>query len=62
MKLCEKIKVRLDEIQEMIEANDRKGIEEKIYNVAKFWAALSQEEREFIDCVRWAVENDKPWK
>ncbi|WP_349379404.1 hypothetical protein [Lentibacter sp.] len=31
-------------------------------DIAKFWSALSEEERDFIHCVRHAVEAQIEWK
>lgn len=52
----------MDEIQELMEANNREGIEEKISNVAKFWSVLSEEDRDYLNAVRFALEEDLPWK
>jgi len=41
---------------------DPDGIEEKVSNVSKFWSALSEEDRDFIDGVRWAIEEKAKWK
>jgi hypothetical protein len=41
---------------------DPDGIEEKVSNVSKFWSALSEEDRDFIDGVRWAIEEKVKWK
>ncbi len=62
MGVREKIKTRMDEIQELMEANNREGIEEKISNVAKFWSVLSEEDRDYLNAVRFALEEDLPWK
>ncbi len=61
MKLKEKIKQRMDGIQEMMESGNRENIEEKIANVSKFWRVLSEEDRDYINAVRFAVENKRPW-
>ncbi|CAA7618417.1 hypothetical protein MTBSS4_210096 [Magnetospirillum sp. SS-4] len=42
MGLRETIKERMDEIQSMIESNQRDGINEKISSVAKFWGVLGR--------------------
>ena len=64
--LNEKIKSRLDEIEDLMNGNqhlaDPDGIEEKVSNVSKFWSALSEEDRDFIDGVRWAIEEKVKWK
>lgn len=44
-----------------MESDSREGIEEKIENVAKFWSALSEEDLEYIQAVRMAIEDNLPW-
>jgi len=62
MNIKEKIEVRLNEIQQMMKSGNREGIQEKIADVAKFWSALKEEDRDFLNAVRLAVEEDLPWK
>ena len=67
--LREKIERRLDALEANMIAN--KHIEDPINivsvlvqarDIAKFWSALSDEERDFIHCVRHAVEAQIEWK
>lgn len=64
--LNEKIKLRLDEIEDLMNRNQHlmvpEDLEEKVSNVSKFWSALSEEDRDFIDGVRWAIEEKVKWK
>ena len=64
--LKEKIKLRLDEIEDLMNGNqhllDPVGLEEMVSNVSKFWSVLSEEDRDFIDGVRWAIEEKAKWK
>jgi hypothetical protein len=62
MSVRDKIKERMDEIQNKMETGNREGIQEKITSVAKFWSALSEEDRDYLNAVRYAVEENKPWK
>ena len=62
MGLRDKIKERMDEIQKMMESGNREGIQEKVDNVTKFWSALSEEDRDYLNAVRGAVEENLPWK
>ncbi|MEQ3713503.1 MAG: hypothetical protein ABNH04_12320 [Lentibacter sp.] len=68
-KLRTKIQDRLDALEANMIAN--KHIEDPINimsvlvqtrDIAKFWSALSEEERDFIHCVRHAVEAQIEWK
>ena len=64
--LRKKIELRLDEIEDLMNANehlkDPNTIEEKVSNVSKFWSVLSEEDRDFIEGVRWATEEKAVWK
>ena len=64
--LKEKIKLRLDEIEDLMNGNqhllDPVSLEEMVSNVSKFWSVLSEEDRDFIDGVRWAIEEKAKWK
>jgi len=54
-----KIKVRLDELQRMMEYQEHLNhpglVTDKIESVTKFWSVLSEEEREFCSSVRLAL-------
>ena len=67
-KLRTKIQERLDALEANMIAN--KHIEDpsnivsvlvQTRDIAKFWSALSEEERDFIHCVRIAVEEQIEW-
>ena len=57
MSIRDKIKERMDEIQQMMETDHREGIQEKIDNVTKFWSALSEEDRDYLNAVRYGTGN-----
>lgn len=66
MNLREKIKDRLDELQRMIEMKmhleNPELVMEKLESVTKFWTALSEEEREFCESIKFSInyyENQK---
>lgn len=68
-KLRMKIQERLDALEADMIAN--KHIDDPVNivsvlvqtrDIAKFWSALSEEERDFIHCVRHAVEAQIEWK
>jgi hypothetical protein len=64
--LREKIRLRMDEIQSMMESNDHltdpDKVTEVIGSVSKFWSALNEEDRDYIHCARYAIENKSEWK
>lgn len=66
MSLQDKIKERMDILQDMMEDNvhiDSPDIvEEHITTVSKFWSVLSEEDRDYIHCARYAIEEKLEWK
>ena len=66
MSVREKIKARLDEVEKLM--NDQTHLENPdavltvVDSVAKFWAALSDDDRDFINSVRYAIEDQVEWK
>jgi len=65
MSLQDKIKDRMDLLQDMMEDNvhiDSPDIvEEHIRTVSKFWSVLSDEDRDYIHGSRYAIENKMEW-
>jgi len=61
----EKIEIRMDHLQMLMEANihltSPEKVEEHIKTVSKFWSALSEEDREYIDGARYAIEERLEW-
>jgi hypothetical protein len=66
MSLQDKIKDRMDLLQDMMEDNvhiDSPDIvEEHIRTVSKFWSVLSDEDRDYIHGSRHAIEEKMEWK
>lgn len=66
MSIEEKIKERLDSIEEkmkkQLHLKDSDSILEEISNVSKFWSVLTDEEKEFIGAVRFAVRSQYRWE
>lgn len=64
--LRSKIELRLDEIEDLMNSNSHlanpEELDEKVSNVSKFWSVLSEEDRDFIQGVRWAIEEKVKWK
>lgn len=61
----DKINERMDAVQEMMESNlhleNPEKVLERIGSVSKFWSALSEEDREYIECARYAIEEKSEW-
>lgn len=66
MTIRERIQVRLDELAKLLETQSHihspELVTEKIESVAKFWSALSEEEREYVSSVRFALKEGLEWK
>jgi len=62
----ERIQVRLDELASLLESQTHihtpELVTEKIESVAKFWSALSEEEREYVASVRFALKEQTEWQ
>lgn len=65
MSVQEKIKERMDQLQEWMESNYHiehpEEVEEHIQTVSKFWSALSEEDRDYIQGARYAIEEKMEW-
>ena len=65
MKTRERIQTRLDELTQLLETQSHihapELVTEKLESVAKFWSALSEEEREFISAIRIAKNDQIRW-
>ena len=66
MTIRERIQTRLDEISKLLETQSHihapELVTEKLESVAKFWSALSEEEREYVSSVRFALKEGLEWK
>jgi hypothetical protein len=65
MNLKIKIANRMDRLQEMMETNLHltcpDDVEMHIESISKFWSTLSEEDKEYIECARYALEGKKEW-
>ena len=66
MTIRERIQVRLDELAKLLETQSHiyapELVTEKIDSVAKFWSALSEEEREYVSSVRLVLKEQTEWQ
>ena len=66
MNLKIKIANRMDRLQEMMETNLHltcpEDVEMHIESISKFWSALSEEDQDYIEGARYAIENKMEWK
>ena len=65
MSLREKIKQRMDQLQDWMESNYHlehpEEVEEHIQTVSKFWSALSEEDKDYIHGAEYALEGKHRW-
>ena len=65
MDLREKINHRLDTLQSMMENNEHLEHPRKAYDltlrISPFWAILSEEDREYVQCAQDAIEDGLEW-
>jgi hypothetical protein len=61
-----KINLRLDELEDMMNNNQHltepELVSEKADSIGKFWSVLSDEDKDYVDGVRWAIEEKVIWK
>jgi hypothetical protein len=62
-----KIEARLDALEESLQrqdhlAEDPDAVLEILASVSKFYSALSEEQRDFIQAARWAISEKKEWR
>ena len=60
-----RINNKMDHLQTLMEANahiDRpEYVGDVIDSVSKFWSVLSDEDKDYIHCATYALENKKQW-
>ena len=65
MDIRQKVIARIDELQRMLEANEHLTDPEKAigltHRISPFWAILSEEDREYVQCAQDAIEEGWKW-
>ena len=66
MNLQEKINDRLNNLQTKLENDDHltdsEQIVELIDSISKFWSVLDEDDKDYIQAARHAIENRMEWK
>jgi uncharacterized protein YydD (DUF2326 family) len=66
LNIRERIQTRLDELASLLESQAHihapELVTEKLESVAKFWSALSEEEREYVSAARMVSSQSLPWE
>jgi hypothetical protein len=64
--LQQKIKQRMDQLQEWMESNHHlenpDDVLDLIQSVSKFWSVLQEEDRDYIHGAQYAIEEKMEWK
>ncbi len=66
MTISVKIKERMDQLQKWMESNHHIDNPDQVYeltmNVSKFWSALTEEDRDYVQAAQHAIEDKIVWK
>ena len=60
--LKERIQHRLDRLETFMKENKRGEAAALVPEISKFWSVLSEQDKEFIQCVRIAIDEGIDWK
>jgi hypothetical protein len=64
--LMEKIESRMQKLEEQLKSqahiSDPDGVMETIVSITKFWNVINEDDRDYIGCARYALENSIEWK
>jgi hypothetical protein len=65
MKIHDKIEQRLDALESVLKQqrhiSEPDEVLEIIASITKFWAALSDEDRDYVNAAKYALEEQRPW-
>lgn len=63
--IFDRIEERLNVLQVMLESQehltDPDRVEAQIRSVSLYWSILSDDDKDYIDCARWAIEKQSEW-
>lgn len=66
MTISVKIKERMDQLQKWMESNHHIDNPDQVYeltmHVSKFWSALTEEDRDYVQAAQHAIEDKIVWK
>ena len=57
----QKIEARLDELETLMKARNYAEAEELLPNITKFASVLTEEQRDFLGAVRFAIAENLDW-
>jgi hypothetical protein len=66
LNIKERIQTRLDELASLLESQSHihapELVTEKLESIAKFWSILSEEEREYVNSIGFAIRRNLEWR
>ena len=61
----QKIEQRMDDLENSLKMQthlkEPTAIEDLIESISKFYSMLTEDQREFVQCARWVVQEQQPW-
>jgi len=65
MNIKNKIKLRMDELEHMMDSNFHLNkpdeVSSHISSISKFWSVLSEEDKDYIEGAKYALEEKEVW-
>jgi len=64
--LMEKIELRMQKLEAEMNSqthiSDPDAVMETIMSITKFWSVMNEEDQDYVDCARSALEDGREWK
>lgn len=64
--LMEKIELRMQKLESQMKSqthiSDPETVAETIMSITKFWSVMNEEDQDYVDCARYALEDGREWK
>ncbi len=59
--ICQKIEIRFDELEALMKARNYADAENLLPSITKFTSVLTEEQRDFLNAVRFAIAENLDW-
>lgn len=64
--LMEKIELRMQKLEGQMKSqthiSDPEAVAETIMSITKFWSVMNEEDQDYVECARYALEDGREWK
>jgi hypothetical protein len=64
--VMEKIELRMQKLESQMKAqdhiNDPDAVTETIMSITKYWSVMNEEDQDYVEYARHALEDETPWK